>query len=82
MPAFKIGDRVSWSSEAGRVTGIIRKTIRSPTRFKGYTVRASRDEPQYLIESEKTDHLAVHKGSALRRLRPAKPARRRSERRG
>lgn len=66
---FKIGDRVSWNSEAGRVSGIIRKKISSPMPFKGYTVRASKQEPQYLIESDKTDHVAVHKGSALRKLR-------------
>lgn len=76
MPTFKAGDRVSWNSEAGRVTGVIRKKVSSPTRFKGYTVRASIAEPQYLIESEKTDHLAMHKGAALRHLRPrTKPKR-------
>ena len=67
--AFRIGDRVSWNSEAGRVSGIIRKKISSPIQFKGYTVRASKQEPQYLIESDKTDHLAMHKGSALRKIR-------------
>lgn len=70
MPgAFKIGDHVSWNSEAGRVSGVIRKKISAPIEFKGYTVHASREEPQYLIKSDKTDHLAMHKGSALRRLR-------------
>jgi hypothetical protein len=69
MPgAFKIGDHVSWNSEAGRVSGIIRRKISAPIEFKGYTVHASREEPQYLIESDKTDHLAMHKGSALRKL--------------
>jgi hypothetical protein len=67
---LKVGDRVSWNSEAGRVTGIIRKKIVSPVRFKGYVVRASEREPQYMIESEKTDHVAVHKRSALRKLKP------------
>jgi Hypervirulence associated proteins TUDOR domain len=66
---FRIGDRVSWNSEAGRVSGIIRRKISAPMKFKGYTVRASREEPQYLIESDRTDHVAVHKGSALRKLR-------------
>jgi hypothetical protein len=65
---FKVGDHVSWNSEAGRVSGIIRKKICSPIEFKGYTVHASREEPQYLIESDRTDHLAMHRGSALRRL--------------
>jgi len=66
--AFKVGDHVSWNSEAGRVSGIIRKKISAPMEFNGYTVRASREEPQYVIESDKTDHVAVHKGSALRKI--------------
>jgi len=66
---FKVGDHVSWNSEAGRVSGTIRKKITAPMAFKGYTVRASKQEPQYLIKSDKTEHLAVHKGSALRQLR-------------
>ena len=70
MPIFKVGERVHWNSEAGRVTGVIRKKITSHIKFKGYTVRASTEEPQYLIESEKTDHLAMHKGVALHRLGP------------
>ena len=85
MPgAFKIGDHVSWNSEAGRVSGIIRKKISAPIKFTGYTVRASREQPQYLIESDKTDHVAVHRGSARRKLRsraaPASSRRRRSRR--
>ena len=73
--AFKIGDHVSWNSEAGRVSGIIRRKISAPMEFKGYTVHASREEPQCLIESDKTDHLAMHKGSALRKLRGSAGAR-------
>jgi len=65
---LKIGDRVGWNSEVGKVSGRIIKVITSPTKFKGYTVRASEDEPQYLIKSLKTDHIAVHKGSALNKL--------------
>ena len=67
---LKVGDRVSWNSEAGRVTGVIKKKITSATHFKNYMVHASKEEPQYLIRSEKTEHLAVHKGRALRKLRP------------
>ena len=65
---FRVGDRVSWNSEAGWVSGRIIKIITAPMKFKGYTVRASEEEPQYQIKSLKTDHIAVHKGSALRRL--------------
>jgi hypothetical protein len=62
------GDHVSWNSEAGRVRGTITKVVTSAIQFKGYTVHASKDEPQYEIESDKTDHVAMHKGSALRKL--------------
>jgi hypothetical protein len=73
--SFHVGDRVSWNSEAGRVRGVITKRLTAPTKLKGYTVRASKEEPQYLIVGDKTGHLAVHKGSALRRLRIAGSAR-------
>jgi Hypervirulence associated proteins TUDOR domain len=67
-PRFKVGDHVSWNSEAGRVRGTIKKKVTSPMRFKNYMVRASREEPQYLIKSDKTDHLAMHKGTALKKI--------------
>jgi len=70
MPArFKRGDRVSWNSEAGRVTGVVQKKVTSEIVFKGYKRHASKDDPQYIIKSERTDHIAIHKGSALRKLR-------------
>jgi hypothetical protein len=65
---FKRGDLVEWNSEAGRVRGTIQKKVTSTIKFKGYTVHASDDEPQYLITSIKTDHLAMHKGTALKRI--------------
>ena len=72
---FKVGDHVGWNSEAGRVSGVIIKKITSNTRFKGYVHHASKDEPQYMIKSDKTDHIAVHKGSALRLLQGGTKAR-------
>ena len=66
--AFKIGDHVEWNSEAGRVRGTIKKRIISEITFKSYTVHASKEEPQYLIKSDKTDHMAMHKGSALKKI--------------
>ena len=73
-PKFKVGDHVEWNSEAGRVRGTIKKRIVSAITFKGYTVHASKEEPQYLIESDTTDHLAMHKGSALKKIRKSKRA--------
>jgi len=64
---FKIGDHVSWNSEAGHVSG---KIIRVHTRdfdYKGYRHHASEEDPQYEIQSDKSDHIAAHKGSALKK---------------
>ena len=69
---FRVGDHVEWNSEAGRVCGTIKKRVTSAIKFKTYTVRASKEEPQYLIKSDKTDHLAMHKGSALRKIAKGK----------
>jgi hypothetical protein len=65
---FKIGDHVTWNSEAGDVSGRIIKVHTQDTDYKGHTHHASEDEPQYEIKSDKTDHIAMHKGSALRKL--------------
>ena len=66
---FKVGDHVSWNSEAGHIQGTILKKIVSPITIKGYTAHASKDEPQYLVKSDKTDHEAVHKPSALHKIK-------------
>jgi Hypervirulence associated proteins TUDOR domain len=66
---FKVGDRVSWNSEAGRVSGKIVKVHTTDVNYKGYVHHASQDEPQYEIKSDKTDHVALHKGGVLRLMR-------------
>src|SRR3954452_16944502 len=52
---FKVGDHVGWNSEAGRVSGKIIAVHVSDFDYKGHTHRASKDEPQYEIKSDKTD---------------------------
>lgn len=65
---FKVGDHVTWNSEAGHVSGKIIKVHTRDVLYKGYTHHASDDEPQYEIKSDKTDHIAVHKGKALKKI--------------
>ena len=65
---FKVGDHVTWNSEAGRVSGRIIKVHTRDTDYKGYRHHASPDDPQYEIQSDKTDHIAMHKGAALRKM--------------
>ena len=63
---FKVGDHVTWNSEAGHVSGRIIKVHTKDADYKGYTHHASADDPQYEIKSDKTDHIAMHKGAALK----------------
>jgi hypothetical protein len=63
---FNRGGHVEWNSEVGIVRGVIFKKVISDIRIKGYVHHASKKEPQYLIKSDKTDHVAIHKGKALR----------------
>ena len=70
MPkTFKSGDHVEWNSEAGRVRGVIVKKVIAAVRFKGYLHHASKEEPQYIIKSDKTDHIAIHKAKALKHVK-------------
>jgi hypothetical protein len=66
---YKVGDHVSWNSEAGRVRGRIVRVHTGDVERKGYVHHASAEDPQYAIKSDKTDHVALHKGRALRLLR-------------
>ncbi|MFX1766957.1 DUF2945 domain-containing protein [Paraburkholderia sp. A1RI-2L] len=65
---FKPGDRVGWNSEAGWVTGTIVAVHTADFDYKGHTHRASPDDPQYEIKSDKTDHIAAHRGRVLQRI--------------
>lgn len=80
---FKRGDHVEWNSEAGRVRGVIIKKVTSNVSFKGFVRHASRDKPQYFIKSDKTDHVAMHKGEALKliNVRTRKPRKPRGKKR-
>lgn len=66
---FKIGDFVSWNSEAGIVSGTIIKIHTKDFDYKGYLHHANPEDPQYEIKSSKTSHIAVHKGKALTKIK-------------
>ena len=59
---FKVGDRVSWNSEAGRVRGKIVKVHKKDVNYKGYIHHATPEEPQYEIKSDKTDQVSLNVG--------------------
>ena len=64
---FRIGDHVTWNSEAGRVSGRVIAIHENDFDYKGHVHHATKEDPQYEIKSDKTDHIAAHKGSALDR---------------
>ena len=65
---FKVGDHVRWNSEAGHVTGRIAKVHTRDTTYKGHLRHCTAIDPQYEIKSDKTDHIAMHKGTALHKI--------------
>ncbi|SDG12090.1 Protein of unknown function [Blastococcus aurantiacus] len=62
---FKKGDHVTWKSHGGTAEGTVERKITSDTEASGRKVKASKDEPQYEVKSEKSGGTAVHKPSAL-----------------
>jgi Hypervirulence associated proteins TUDOR domain len=64
---FSKGDKVTWQSHGSTAEGTVERKITSDTEAAGRTVRASEDEPQYLVRSEKSGGTAVHKPEALTR---------------
>jgi hypothetical protein len=69
VSTFKVGDHVTWNSEAGHVSGRIVKVHTENVNYKGYVHHASKENPQYEIKSDQTDHVALHKPAALKLLR-------------
>ena len=67
MTEFKKGDKVAWDSHGGTAVGVVERKITSDTKAAGRQVRASKDEPQYLVKSEKSGGEAVHEPDALRK---------------
>ena len=63
---LKKGDKVTWSSHGQQVHGEVEQKITKETEAAGRTVKASKDEPQYKVKSDKTGREAVHKPGALK----------------
>ncbi|RQR38408.1 DUF2945 domain-containing protein [Burkholderia sp. Bp8994] len=65
---FKPGDHVRWNSEAGYVTGTTIAIHTQDFDYKAHREHASPDDPQYEIRSDRTDHIAAHRGHVLERV--------------
>ena len=64
---FKAGDHVEWDYAGNKVKGTVEKKITSETHIKGHTAKATKDDPQYLVKSDKTGAEAAHKPEELRK---------------
>jgi hypothetical protein len=66
MTDLKKGDAVTWKSHGGTARGTVEKTITATTHFKGHTAKATKDDPQYVVESDNGGK-AAHKAGALKK---------------
>lgn len=62
----KTGDTVTWSSHGGTAHGTVEKKITSTTKIKGHTAKATKDKPQFIVESDNGGK-AAHKAEALKK---------------
>jgi preprotein translocase subunit YajC len=67
MTELKKGDKVAWKSSQGEVKGVVERKLTSETSIKGHKVAASKDNPEYLVKSDKTGAEAAHKPDALKK---------------
>jgi hypothetical protein len=67
MAKLSNGDKVTWRSHGGEAVGEVEREITDDTKAAGRTVRASPEEPQYLVKSDKSGGEAVHTPSALKK---------------
>ena len=64
---LKPGDNVKWDAAQGETQGVVEKKQTTDTKIKSHEVKASKDDPQYIVKSDKTGGKAAHKPDALRR---------------
>jgi heme-binding NEAT domain protein len=65
MTDLKKGDTVTWDTSQGKTKGKVVKKQTTPTKIKGHDVKASRSNPEYIVESEKTGKRAAHRPDSL-----------------
>jgi hypothetical protein len=61
------GDKVEWNTSQGKTSGEVKQRVTSKTKIKGHEVKASEDNPQYVVESEKSGEKAAHKPESLKK---------------
>ena len=65
---LKPGDRVQWNTPQGKTTGKVKKKLSSSKKIKGHVAKASKENPEYLVQSEKSGKEASHRPGELRKI--------------
>ena len=60
------GDKVEWDSSGGHSKGKVVKKLTTPMTIKGHKVAASKDNPEYLVETDEGKQ-AAHKPGSLKK---------------
>ncbi len=63
--SFKKGDKVEWNYAGNEIEGEVVEKVTEDTTIKGHHAKASKDEPQYKVKSDKTGKTAIHKPEEL-----------------
>lgn len=69
---LKKGDKVEWETPQGKTSGTVKKKLTAPIDIKGHHVAASKDNPEFLVESDKTGAEAAHKPESLKKTEKKK----------
>lgn len=69
---LKTGDKVEWETPQGKTTGTVKRKLTKPTDIKTHHVAASEDNPEFLVESEKSGKQAAHKPASLKKAKEKK----------
>ncbi len=64
---LKAGDKVSWDSSGGHSTGKVVKKETGTAHVKGHTAKATKDDPEFRVKSDKSGKEAIHKPAELKK---------------
>lgn len=63
----KVGDKVDWSTSQGKTTGTVTRKVTGTAKVKSHTAKATKENPEFEVKSEKTGKKAIHKAEALKK---------------
>ena len=68
VKTLKVGDKVEWETSQGKTKGTVKKKLTSPIEIKSHKVKASKSNPEYLVETDESKKEAAHKPQSLKKV--------------